>query len=98
MDAIEDINGVVRRAISVDGQRPGARPETGEGQIRPPDKIELTDTGLQLSRRNDLTDVRAGLVDRVRGEIADGTYQSKERINVTVERILSDLNRLDVRA
>lgn len=97
MDSIHNVDVTVGRATALDGYRPAAKQNTSDGQTRPLDKVELTDAGLQLSRRDDLTDVRAGLIDRVRGEIADETYQSNERINVTIERLMGELADLDTR-
>jgi hypothetical protein len=35
--------------------------------------------------------VRDEVVDRVRGEIADGTYDTPEKLDVAVDRLLEDL-------
>ena len=42
-------------------------------------------------RRAGLTGVRAGLVARVRAEIAAGTYETPERWAVALERLSADL-------
>jgi len=62
------------------------------------DAVEFTADGLNLARRHQLNDVRAELIDRVRASIAAGTYQTDEKISVTVDRVFGELMRLDLRA
>lgn len=54
------------------------------------DRVELS--AGALDRLREVTEVRQDLVDSVRRSIADGTYDTDERLNDAIERLLEDLN------
>ena len=58
---------------------------------RPGDRVELSDHARLLDRLLHLPDVRADLVDRVRQAIHDGTYETEDKLDVAVERLLEEL-------
>ena len=58
---------------------------------RPGDRVELSDHARLLDRVLHLPEVRVDLVQRVRQAIADGTYETDEKLAVAVERMLQDL-------
>lgn len=97
MDAVNNIN---RSAAPPSTVRHPARSKRQPGHADPQqvDLIEFSSTAVELARRDDLTHVRAGLIDRVRAQIADGTYQSPEKINTIVELLVEQLANLDVQA
>jgi len=46
----------------------------------------------RLLRRNDLPEgVRRELVERIRSQIAAGTYESKQKLDIAVDRLIADL-------
>lgn len=55
------------------------------------DAVELSDRARYLARLKQLPDVRADLVERVRSEIAAGTYETPEKIEAALERLALDL-------
>ncbi len=55
------------------------------------DRVELSQHALLLDRLRQLPDVREDLVDEVRSAIADGTYQTDEKLTAAVEGLLPDL-------
>ena len=52
------------------------------------DRLELSDAAARLAKIDDRPDAR---VERVRREIAEGTYESDHRIEATIERLFADL-------
>ncbi len=55
------------------------------------DSVELSTTAQLLSQLKDVPDVREDLVNSVRAQIADGSYETEEKLDTTVEAILTDL-------
>jgi len=69
-------------------QRPSA-PRTGP-QTTGRDQVELSRTAQLLSKINELPDVRQGLVDRVRAEIESGNYETPEKLDAAVDRLIEE--------
>ncbi|MHC5001755.1 MAG: flagellar biosynthesis anti-sigma factor FlgM [Planctomycetota bacterium] len=71
-------------------------PATFENGIRPQgrsassgDRVELSDRALDQLRQS--SGIRQDLVDSVRAAIANGSYDTEERLNVAIERLIEDL-------
>lgn len=77
----DPVSGSVERESS----RPGARAS------RPSDRVELSDRARYLSKLASLPPVRSELVDSVRREIAQGTYDSAQRLDEAVRNLAEDL-------
>lgn len=69
--------------------RPTPAPSTPS---RGSDRVELSRSAQLLSKLNELPDVRQDLIDRVRGEIDAGTYETPERIALAAEALAADLD------
>jgi len=77
--------------------RPSSSGTKSEAE-RAGDVLDISPSLLRLSRGDDVSDIRAGLVDRVRGEIAAEAYQTSEKVGVAIDRLFADLAGFDVRA
>jgi len=55
------------------------------------DRAEFSEVSRFLSQLAALPDVRQDLVDRVRSEIADGTYESDDKVKAALDGLLDDL-------
>jgi negative regulator of flagellin synthesis FlgM len=66
--------------------KPHALNGTGSG-----DRVELSDHARLLEQIRRLPEIRSDLVDRVRGEIAAGTYETPAKLDVAVERLAQDI-------
>ncbi len=55
------------------------------------DRVELSTHARLLDRLLRLPDVRDELVERVRHAIADGTYQTPEKLDIATQRLLEEL-------
>jgi len=53
--------------------------------------VEISTTAALAAKVQEIPDIRADLVARVRREIEAGTYETPERIEAAVERLLYDL-------
>lgn len=55
------------------------------------DSVQFSSAAQLLGKLRDLPDVRQDLVDRVRGEIAAGTYETPEKLDAAAEAMIDDL-------
>ncbi len=55
------------------------------------DTVELSTHARLLERLLQLPDVRQELVQRVRQAIADGSYETEEKLGTAVERLLEEI-------
>jgi len=91
MNEVANVNGVYRLANYLHPQAARStappRPEMQEFF----DEVEISDMGALLSRVRDLPDLRLDKIARLRAEIADGTFETAERLDGTVDRLLEEL-------
>ena len=64
--------------------------ETG-GSTRGDDSVEFSAAAQLLSKLSELPDVRQDLVDRVRSEIAAGTYDTDDKVDALLDELNEDL-------
>ncbi len=55
------------------------------------DVVEISPAAILAAKVHQLPEVRVDLVKRVKAEIAQGTYETSERIEVATDRIMADL-------
>ncbi len=80
--------GPVNRAAAVSSQE--GRPAPHERNGRVGDRVELSAHARLLDRLLQLPEVRTELVEAVRQAIIDGTYETPEKIEVAVQRLLEE--------
>lgn len=71
-------------------------PKRGEttrptGARRGDDRVEVSDAARFLARMNAMPEIRTELVDRVRNEIANGTYDTQEKFDLAVDTMINEL-------
>ncbi len=64
-------------------QAPAAEP-TG-------DRVEISPAAAAASRAVEGGDLRADLVSQIRAQIADGTYETPDKLNAAVARLLDEI-------
>ncbi len=80
-------------ATTIEPQARPSRPQThSQAPARGEDQVVLSDTAQLLSKLRELPDTRQDLVDRVRAAIADGTYESEDKVDAAIENLLEDLS------
>jgi anti-sigma28 factor (negative regulator of flagellin synthesis) len=57
----------------------------------PADLFEISPAAQAAIQAAETGEVRQELVDRIRAEIADGTYETVEKLDVTIERLLDEI-------
>lgn len=60
--------------------------------VRPSDRVDISDRARLLSRLAVLPETRTDLVGSIRKQIADGTYETTNRLDEAVTSLLGDLD------
>ena len=55
------------------------------------DQLDISEAAQLIFQAHDVPDVRQDLVARVRSQIAGGTYDTPERMDVAVDRLLDEI-------
>lgn len=55
------------------------------------DVVEISTVAKLAAKIQELPEVRTELVERVKVEIAAGTYETPERLEITVDRLMDEL-------
>lgn len=55
------------------------------------DVVEISTVAQMCAKIHEMPDVRTDLVERVKAEIAAGTYDTPERIEIAISRLMDDL-------
>jgi len=55
------------------------------------DSVEISSTAARLSQLSQIDDIRMDVVDSVRQGIAEGTYETDEKVDAAIEAIIRDL-------
>jgi len=61
------------------------------GELHGADEVAISDTGELLAQIRDLPDMRADRVAELRSAIASGVYESSEKLDLAVERLLDEI-------
>jgi negative regulator of flagellin synthesis FlgM len=67
--------------------QPTARPEAT--QIA--DEVDISDAARLVEQAQQLPDIREDRVEAVRQQIAAGTYETSDKLNAAVERLLDEI-------
>ncbi len=55
------------------------------------DVVEISTASMLAAKIHEIPPVRADLVARIRSEIKAGTYETEQRIEVTIDRLMDEL-------
>jgi len=67
--------------------RPAETPQSGPIQ----DEFQLSEAGQMIEKARDLPDVRWHRVNQIRAQIAEGTYETEEKMQVALGRLLDEI-------
>jgi anti-sigma28 factor (negative regulator of flagellin synthesis) len=91
---MNEVNGVnpARSTIPI-GRRETVtdRPPVAPDCQTPQDQVEISEAGAMMAKLRELPDIRVELVARIRAEITAGTYETPERLQGAIERLIEDL-------
>lgn len=72
--------------------RPQGSTASAASSLQPVDQLDLSREAQELSQARESSGIRQDLVNRVRGEIAAGTYDTDEKLDLALERMLAELD------
>jgi len=55
------------------------------------DELEISDAGRLVEKVHELPEVRQDRVDQIRAQIADGTYETDEKLRIALGRLLDEI-------
>ena len=68
-----------------------ASPATSSQPARGADQVEISPAAEAAAEATETGGIRADLVARVRGEIANGTYETPAKLDAALNRLLNEL-------
>ncbi len=95
ISSINNASGLRVRRVSVDpayASQSGAEEVRGRGGARSSDSVELSQHAQYLSQLRSEPQERTDLINRVREEIAAGTYLSDDKLEQAADQLLDDIN------
>jgi negative regulator of flagellin synthesis FlgM len=55
------------------------------------DEVTISDAARLAEQAREMPEIRQDLVARIRAQIADGTYETSDKLNVAMERLLDEI-------
>ncbi len=55
------------------------------------DEVQISDAARLIEQAQQLPDVRQGRIDAIRAQIAQGTYETSDKLDVAVSRLLDEI-------
>ena len=68
-----------------------SKPSTANQPAQIQDELDISDAGRLVDQAKDVPDIRRDLVDRIRGQIAQGTYESRDKLDIALDRLLDEI-------
>jgi hypothetical protein len=83
----------------IDGPQPiraphrlhGIEPNTGIGSAFAADQVDISPEAQMIGQIHDLPEIRMDRVDQIRSEIAAGVYETEEKLDVALGRLLDEI-------
>jgi len=92
MNLINSINSTVPATpVSPAGSTPAAAPASGATPSRGADTVEISGTA-QLMATLKANPIRTDKVADIKSQIAAGSYEDDNKLTITADRVLDDLN------
>lgn len=68
-----------------------SKPAEPDYSARIQDELEISDAGRLVDKVGDVPEVRQARVDQIRAQIAAGTYETDEKLEIAVGRLLDEI-------
>lgn len=91
---MSNINGVGQSAaLNHVYTRPAAKPVGDAPQTtRPSDRVEIGDVKAAMLSKLHANDIRADKVQDIRAQIEAGTYETDDKLNGAIDKLMDDLD------
>ncbi len=88
MAEINNISSILPPVVPVRESYPQAvGQQSAVGEVK--DNVEISEAGRALARAEDVSSYRRARIESVRQEIEAGTYETPERVQGTIDRLLA---------
>ncbi len=67
--------------------QPVSRPDAAQAS----DELEISDAALMTEKAQQLPEIRQDRVEAIRAQIARGDYETPEKLDIAVERLLDEI-------
>ena len=90
-----EVNGLgsVPNAYPVQGSQPPATAQPSS--LAPQDELEISSAGKMLQDLDGPSDVRAERLAQIKAAIDDGTYETSEKMQIALDRLLDEIGLSD---
>jgi negative regulator of flagellin synthesis FlgM len=68
-----------------------AKPEAPASNAPIQDELQISDAGRLVEQVNDLPDIRQDRVSEIRAQLASGTYETDEKLDIALGRLLDEI-------
>jgi negative regulator of flagellin synthesis FlgM len=68
-----------------------SRPAVQPGAASIQDELQISDAALLADQVRQVPEIRQDRVDAIRAKIAAGTYETQEKLDIAVERLLDEI-------
>lgn len=68
------------------------QPAAPKPHMTPVDQLDISQEAEAVNRARDVPEIRQELVDRIKGEIEAGTYETADKLEIAVGRLLDELS------
>ena len=68
-----------------------ASPSAAAGTSATSDEVTISDTARLVEMAQQAPEVRQDRIDQIRAQIANGTYETSDKLNTAVERLLDEI-------
>lgn len=55
------------------------------------DEVQISDAGRMIDRVREMPEIRQDRVNQIRAQIANGTYETPEKLQIALERLLGEI-------
>lgn len=77
--------------VNAPHQTQTSRPPQSISDVQTVDQLDISEAGQALSKAHDVSEIRHERVAELRAKIADGSYETGERLEQAVERLLDEI-------
>ncbi len=64
---------------------------TSTAAAQPSDQLDISEAGQIAARLSDMPDIRQDRVDAIRAALLDGTYETSDKLDTAVSRLLDEI-------
>jgi negative regulator of flagellin synthesis FlgM len=79
------------QSINAPHRAQAARPAAANYQAQETDQLDISREADLVSRVRDIPDIRADRVAEIRAQIADGTYETGDKLEIALSRLLDEI-------